>query len=602
MTFLEKTKRFFEPLQANYSAVIISIFRYTFWAIYSLFSVYIIRESVKLFGVNDMLWLTDIIYEYVGFSIIFFTLTWFLRNISWPILDYDVLKWLYRNHIEKLMQVDNNYIESLGTGRLISNIFVGIKTWTAWLMHLIEEWTKIIVVVWFILFLFFSKNFTIWLLFILVLIILQAFIIYFDNTAHKYRKMRTDKRSEGSRQLVRIIMSRNEILQSSRVEDEVDWLLQILEEERQPNFGINRALFWVFNLVRIAITCVKIALLVFIIHEWVNWSLSVADVAGLLALFTVFEGFITNSVEFYKNFTKDFSDIEKLWDTFDNAPLMRGYETGKTFSSQKKDISIQNISYGYNETKVFCEFSIKIEQWKKTAIVGASWWGKTTLMKLLAGYLHPDSWYISIMGNRLDETALKTYYPHIGYLTQDPGVFDATIRENLVSAISHLSSRGTRDLFSENRADFSQARNDKNETEGTEQKLIYALSLAHCDFVFDLEKWLDTEIGERGVRLSWGQKQRLAIAKIFLKNPEIILLDEPTSALDSFSEEAITEALDILFKDKTVIIVAHRLQTVRKADDIIVLEWWGVVERGNHKELVKKWGIYNRMLELQSGF
>jgi ATP-binding cassette, subfamily B, putative efflux pump len=99
-----------------------------------------------------------------------------------------------------------------------------------------------------------------------------------------------------------------------------------------------------------------------------------------------------------------------------------------------------------------------------------------------------------------------------------------------------------------------------------------ALKLAHCDFVFDLEHGLDTEIGERGVRLSGGQKQRLAIAKIFLKDPEIILLDEPTSALDSFSEEAITEALDTLFKNRTVIIVAHRLQTVRKADDIIVIE------------------------------
>lgn len=104
------------------------------------------------------------------------------------------------------------------------------------------------------------------------------------------------------------------------------------------------------------------------------------------------------------------------------------------------------------------------------------------------------------------------------------------------------------------------------------------------------------------MRLSGGQKQRLAIAKIFLKNPEIILLDEPTSALDSFSEEQITIALDELFRNRTVIIVAHRLQTVKKADDIIVLEQGKIVERGNHESLVAKNGIYNRMLELQSGF
>lgn len=136
----------------------------------------------------------------------------------------------------------------------------------------------------------------------------------------------------------------------------------------------------------------------------------------------------------------------------------------------------------------------------------------------------------------------------------------------------------------------------------TDARLIAALRLAHCDFVFELEKGLDTEIGERGVRLSWGQKQRLAIAKIFLKDPEIILLDEPTSALDSFSEEAITEALDELFQWRTVIIVAHRLQTVKKADDIIVLEWGKVVERGNHTSLIAEGWIYNKMLELQSWF
>ena len=318
-------------------------------------------------------------------------------------------------------------------------------------------------------------------------------------------------------------------------------------------------------------------------------------------------------VEFYKNFSKEFSDIEKIWEVFDFGPTMKWYLSGNTFLTEKKDIKIQNISYGYNETKVFKDFSLTIAHGKKTAFVWASGGGKTTLMKLIAGYLHPESGRISIMGNKLDETALKTYYPHIGYLTQDPSVFDATIRENLVSAISVMSTESsvpvttTRHLARKvwkTEQDFSlrSASLEMTETQELEQKLHEALRLAHCDFVFDLEKWLDTEIGERGVRLSGWQKQRLAIAKIFLKNPEIILLDEPTSALDSFSEEQITKALDELFVGRTVIIVAHRLQTVKKSDDIIVIEWWEVVERGDHDELVAKWGIYYKMLELQSGF
>lgn len=226
----------------------------------------------------------------------------------------------------------------------------------------------------------------------------------------------------------------------------------------------------------------------------------------------------------FREFTRDFQHIEKLWSTFDSLTPIKGYDTGKDFTKKEKNIIINSISYGYSEQKVFENFSLNIAHGKKTALVGASGGGKTTLMKLIAGYLHPESGSISVMGNILSETALKSYYPHIGYLTQDPSVFDATIRENLISAVN------------------------KDDTEIEEQVLIDALRLAKCDFVFEMEKGLDTEIGERGVRLSGGQKQRLAIAKIFLKNPEIILLDEPTSALDSFSEEAITEALDTLFE------------------------------------------------------
>ena len=117
------------------------------------------------------------------------------------------------------------------------------------------------------------------------------------------------------------------------------------------------------------------------------------------------------------------------------------------------------------------------------------------------------------------------------------------------------------------------------------------LRLAQCEFVLEFSNGIDTEIGERGVRLSGGQKQRLAIAKIFLKNPEIILLDEPTSALDSFSEEQVSIALHKLFEGRTVVIIAHRLQTVKQADDIIYIENGEIQEQGNHQSLVEKSGF-----------
>jgi ABC-type multidrug transport system fused ATPase/permease subunit len=128
------------------------------------------------------------------------------------------------------------------------------------------------------------------------------------------------------------------------------------------------------------------------------------------------------------------------------------------------------------------------------------------------------------------------------------------------------------------------------------------IRLAKCEFIYEFEHGLETEIGERGVKLSGGQKQRLAIAKIMLKNPEIILLDEPTSALDSINEESITEALHNLFQGRTVIVVAHRLQTVKQSDIIFYIEDGKILEQGSHDTLVLQKGKYKKMLDLQSGF
>jgi subfamily B ATP-binding cassette protein MsbA len=136
----------------------------------------------------------------------------------------------------------------------------------------------------------------------------------------------------------------------------------------------------------------------------------------------------------------------------------------------------------------------------------------------------------------------------------------------------------------------------------TERQVADAIYQSQCDFIDGLPWWLSTEIGEKGIRLSWWQRQRLAIAKIFLKNPHIILLDEPTSALDSLSEELITKVLDRLFIWRTVIIIAHRLQTVKKADEILVIDDGDIVERWTHEQLISHNWKYKKMLDLQSGF
>ncbi len=163
----------------------------------------------------------------------------------------------------------------------------------------------------------------------------------------------------------------------------------------------------------------------------------------------------------------------------------------------------------------------------------------------------------------------------MGYLSQDPSVFDGSIRDNLAYG---------------------------SQSEASEAEIRTALAKAEANFVFDFPNGLDTEIGERGVKLSGGQKQRIAIAKTFLKNPDILFLDEPTSALDSLSEEAITRSFQELFRNKTVFIIAHRLKTVQQADVILVIENGAVAESGTHEELLIRDGKYARMLRAQTHF
>ena len=615
MTFYEKTKLFLLPLKENKLLTFFSCIKFATWGIHAIASVLIIKWVMKSAEMGEEQLYYKYLLWYIVFFILYFLVAWIFRRTDWPYLYHNIERWIYRRYIPKIIYADNNYIEKIGTGKMISILKEGRKVWMDQISQLIKEITKITITWWFLFYLLYQIDWKYAILLVFWLLVMHILVVWIDTIAHRYRRVRTQEQHELSRRLVRVIMSKGEILQNHSLDGEMQGIEDTIDNISDANDNINKALFFIFNLVRIFTLWVRIVILL-VVGYWVfQKTFSLTDFATAMTMVIVFESFLFDSTEFYKNFTKDFSDIEKLWDTLEDAPMLKWFEKGTPFSPQAKDIILKDISYGYNDTKVFSGFSLTIEHGKKTALVGASWWGKTTLMKLIAGYLHPESWSISIMGNTLSETALKTYYPHIGYLTQDPSVFDGSIRDNLLSALSWKTGEGKTDT-KKTKKNVSHAHANTNTLTHThasqntlsdnnspeEEKLIHALKLAHCDFVFDLDHGLDTQIGERGVRLSWGQKQRLAIAKIFLKDPEIILLDEPTSALDSFSEEQITKALDELFVSRTVIVIAHRLQTVKKADDIIVIEGWGVLERWTHHELVAKWGIYHKMLELQSGF
>ena len=235
----------------------------------------------------------------------------------------------------------------------------------------------------------------------------------------------------------------------------------------------------------------------------------------------------------------------------------------------KGNIDIENVSFTYeDDNEVFNNLSLSIEAGKTVALVGPSGGGKTTLCNLIPRFFDFDSGDIKIDGTSIKDVSLKSLRENIGVVAQDVFLFTGTVKENITIG----------------------------KTDATDEEIIDACKKARIhDFIMSLPNQYDTYIGERGVKLSGGQKQRVSIARIFLKNPPIMILDEATSALDNVTENEIQKSLEELGKNRTNLVVAHRLSTIKNADEIIVLTENGIEERGTHKELVEKGGVYSKL-------
>jgi ABC-type multidrug transport system fused ATPase/permease subunit len=524
-------------------------------------------------------------------------------------------QFLSDKYIRKYTYADNTEMDKLGTWRSQHIISTGIKSWLniLWEMSisLMRNASKII----FSIILVFNINRLYGVIYITITTFILWIYIYSQNKANIYRRLRKTILIAYERDFVRLIMSKFEVLQNWRINDEINKQARYFKEWEENNMHIDSrrtvgGISSVFTIQWLRVLAISA------IIYWLFWSaISLSEFVALLLIIGMLWTSVQDISNLYVNNTKELINVEKLWDLFDEIPQLQWYDSWKKFHFNTWNIELKNISFSYTEkwADVLSDLSLTFQWWNKIALVWPSWSGKSTLVKLIAGYIRPDSWSIIIDWQDLSDVSLKSYYQHIWYLTQEPSVFDGTIRENLLYGVDVAvipkrwntkscleSTRVLEDNYLTNDSltmDSCLRRNDN-----LNDKLQEAIRLSKCEFIYDLPHWLDTEIGERGVRLSGWQRQRLAIAKIFLKNPKIIILDEPTSALDSFSEEAISQAMNELFKWRTVLIIAHRLQTVKHADDIILLDNWLVAERGTHNELVKQWGQYAKMLELQSGF
>ncbi len=272
-------------------------------------------------------------------------------------------------------------------------------------------------------------------------------------------------------------------------------------------------------------------------------------------------------VDFTEQFQNGYTGFERFMEIMNIEPDIKDKEGAVEMGDVKGDIVFDDVSFKYKEGahRVLRHINLDIEAGSYVALVGSSGGGKTTLCSLIPRFYDVTGGSIRIDGKDIRDIKLKSLRDHIGIVQQDVYLFAGTVIEN----ISYGKPGSTR------------------------EEIIEAAKLANAhDFIMELPNGYDTDIGQRGIKLSGGQKQRLSIARVFLKNPPILIFDEATSALDNESENIVKESLEKLAKNRTTLVIAHRLSTVRNAERILVLTENGIEESGTHDELMAKNGIY----------
>jgi subfamily B ATP-binding cassette protein MsbA len=262
-----------------------------------------------------------------------------------------------------------------------------------------------------------------------------------------------------------------------------------------------------------------------------------------------------------------------LFELLDAVPEVVDRATARPLAPFRDRIRFEHVAFSYAEGgPVLEDVSLEIRRGEVVALVGSSGAGKSTAMDLLPRFYDPTAGRVTVDGTDLRDATVASLRAQLGIVTQETIVFHDTVRNNIAYGLADASDQAVQDA--------AEAAN------------------AHA-FIRVLPQGYDTVIGDRGVKLSGGERQRIAIARALLKNPAILLLDEATSALDTESERLVQQALERLMRERTVLVIAHRLSTVQHADSIIVLENGRVVASGTHRQLLEQDGLYRRLYDLQ---
>ena len=301
-------------------------------------------------------------------------------------------------------------------------------------------------------------------------------------------------------------------------------------------------------------------------------KINFGDYSAFIVSVNQFIGPVTTLINFMEQYQNGVTGFERFLEIMDEQPEQES-PNARDLQNVQGEITLDHVSFSYDNSKeVLKDVSLNIKKGETLALVGPSGGGKTTICHLIPAFYRATGGRILIDGTDINDVTFKSLRRSIGIVQQDVFLFNGSIKENILYG----------------------------RLDATDGEVIEAAKRANIhDYVMTLPDGYDTQIGERGVKLSGGQKQRLSIARVFLKNPAILILDEATSALDNTTEILIQQALDELCKGRTTLVVAHRLSTIKNADEICVIANGQITEMGTHEALMEKGGVYHDLYSLQ---
>jgi len=353
---------------------------------------------------------------------------------------------------------------------------------------------------------------------------------------------------------------------NKRFIDTYEWIREI----RHKQIVLERR----YNLLSRAVTSFGLILVLGVVAVGaINQTYSIGDILLVSVFFTNISQALTPLAFFFDRTAEVDSAAEGIVELLDVKPTVVDAPDASALEVLHS-IEFKNVSFHYpnHSNNVLDNISFEISGNRTIALVGPSGTGKTTITKLLMRYYEPTSGVILVNGEDISAFTADSLRSHFGVVMQDVALFNTNLEENLKLA----------------------------RPEATKAELEDAVDRSYLrEFIDNLPDGYETQVGERGIKLSGGQKQRVAIARAMLRHPQMIILDEATSALDSESEKAVQAGLKDLMQDRMAVIIAHRLSTVRHADEIIVIKRGKIMERGDHKGLLEKDGLYAKLYNMQ---